>query len=441
MLKSFRKKLLFRQRLPICVVGLGLFCLDEIGNIIGYCSQIVYIFIIGDVLNCILRTGFSIRGIAMKVNEKLPPKMHGRLFISAIAALVILRAISWKSKSFSGWYAERVFPIWVNTYGRLTSLAPFSVGEIMLALAVLITAFGIVLFAFNLIRKNRHKILLKRFIIAYLWLALAVSYIMMLNCFILYQAPDFAEKYMKKPRMDAYSGEELAALRDFIVAKCNGLSQEIARDESGRACYNGDMAKASANAMRKLGEDYGQLSGFYVKPKFLAASGFFSQQYIMGYYFPFSMEANINSIMYITNVPPTMCHELAHTKGFINEDDASMIAFLACVNSDDKFLQYCGYLSVLTYVDNDFYDSLGNDKSGYRQHARINETVRGDNIFLTKKTWEQVERKAVINTATVKKASNAFTETTLVMNGVEEGMRQYDKVVGLMLNYYDGVLY
>ena len=376
-----------------------------------------------------------------KTKEKLPPKLHGKLFISAIAALIILRAISWKSKSFSGWYAECVFPIWVNTYGRLTSLVPFSLGEIMLALAALITLFGIVFFIFNLVRKNRYKILLKRFIIAYLWLALAVSYIMMLNCFILYQAPDFAEKYMKKPRGDAYSGEEIAALRDFIVAKCNGLSQEIARDESGMAYYNGDMAKASSDAMKKMGEGYGQLSGFYVRPKFLASSEFFSQQYMMGYYFPFSMEANINSIMYIMNVPSTMCHELAHTKGFINEDDANMIAFLACANSDDKFVQYSGYLSVLTYVDNDFYDSLGNDKSSYKQHLRISETVRGDNIFLTEKAWEQVEQKAVINTETVKKASNAFTETTLVMNGVEEGMKQYNKVVELMLNYYDGVLY
>lgn len=377
----------------------------------------------------------------MDKKNKDAPKLHIRLFAAGVAALIILRAVSWKSKSFSGWYAERIFPIWVNTYGRLTSLAPFSVGEIMLALAVLITLFGIAFFMFNLIRKNRYKILLKRFIIAYLWLALAVSYIMMLNCFILYQAPDFAEKYMKKPRGDGYSGEEIAALRDFIAAKCNELSQEIAHDENGMAYYNGDMAKAAADAMKKLGEDYGQLSGFYVKPKFLAFSEFFSQQYMMGYYFPFSMEANINSIMYITNVPSTMCHEFAHTKGFINEDDANMIAFLSCVNSDDKFLQYCGYLSVLTYVDNDFYDSLGNDKSSYEQHVRINDTVRRDNIFLTKKAWEQVEQKAVINTETVKKASNTFTETTLVMNGVEEGMKQYNKVVELLLNYYYGILY
>lgn len=377
----------------------------------------------------------------MDKGTKEKPKMHCRLFVSGMAAVIIIRAVSWKSKTFSGWYAEHIFPIWVNTYGRLTSLVSFSAGEVMLVLAVLITLLGAAFFVFNLIAKNRYKDLLKRFVIAYAWLALAVSCIMVLNCFVLYQAPDFSEKYMEKVGTAGYSGEQIAALRDFIVAKCNELSQEIGRDGTGSAYYKGDIASASISAMKKLGERYGQLSGYYVKPKFLASSAFFSQQHIMGYYFPFSMEANINSIMYITNVPPTMCHELAHTKGFINEDDANMIAFLACVNSDDKFLQYCGYLSVLTYADNDFYESLGSDKSRYRQHVRISETVNGDNIFLTGEEWQRVEEKALIKTETVHQASNALTETTLVLNGVEEGMQQYSKVVELLLEYYSGVLY
>ena len=67
--------------------------------------------------------------------------------------------------------------------------------------------------------------------------------------------------------------------------------------------------------------------------------------------------------------------------------------------------------------------------------------VAEDNIFLSKEDWEVVEKKAVVKTATVKKVSNTLMETTLKLNGVEEGMQQYDKVVNLLLDYYDGVLY
>jgi hypothetical protein len=240
-----------------------------------------------------------------------------------------------------------------------------------------------------------------------------------------------------------YTKKELATLRDYVVEKCNVLSSEISHDDLGIAYYEGDLIEASRQAMTKLAVDYGyeQLMGYYVTPKYLKCSGFFSQQYIMGYYFPFSMEANINSAMYVTNVAPTVCHELAHTKGFIFEDDANMIGFLACINSDDEFLQYCGYLSVLNYVNNNFYESIDKSSSVYQKHVRISDQVADDNIFLTRETWEAVEKKAVVKTATVKKVSNTLMDTSLKLNGVEEGMLQYSGVVGLLLQYYDGELY
>ena len=67
--------------------------------------------------------------------------------------------------------------------------------------------------------------------------------------------------------------------------------------------------------------------------------------------------------------------------------------------------------------------------------------MAGDNIFLTKEDWEVVEKKAVVKTSTVKKVSNTLMETSLKLNGVEEGMQQYNKVVNQLLDYYNGVLY
>ena len=133
---------------------------------------------------------------------------------------------------------------------------------------------------------------------------------------------------------NVYTKKNLATLRDYLVEQCNTLAVKIERDDQGTAVYDGDLIAESVNAMRSLGDKYDRLSGYYVTPKYLSYSEFFSQQYIMGYYFPFSMEANINSVMYVTNVAPTVCHELAHTKGFIYENDANMIGYLACVESE-----------------------------------------------------------------------------------------------------------
>lgn len=385
-------------------------------------------------------------------------KISKIIYAIGMLGVIMLNYLAWRSREFCDWYIDHIFPVWLNTYARLTSALSISVGEIMLILAVGITAFGIGFFIYNLIRRGKYTTGLLKYGRTYAWIVLAVGYVMTLNCFILYHATGFAQKYMVKETgtmvvdmsdtavvevdtkgKSAYTKKNLATLRDYLVEQCNTLADQIDRDEQGTAVYSGDLIAESVHAMETMGQQYDRLSGYYVTPKYLKCSEFFSQQYIMGYYFPFSMEANINSVMYITNVAPTVCHELAHTKGFIFENDANMIGYLACIQSDDTFLQYCGYLSVLNYVNNDFYKSV--NKSTYKKHVRISDRVADDNVFLTREDWQAVEKTAVVKTSTVKKVSNNFLNTNLKLNGVDEGIQQYNEVVNLLLDYYDGILY
>ena len=43
----------------------------------------------------------------------------------------------------------------------------------------------------------------------------------------------------------------------------------------------------------------------------------------------------------------------------------------------------------------------------------------------------------MIKTETVKKATQKFTDTTLVLNGVSNGFESYSDVVKLLMYYYD----
>ena len=54
-------------------------------------------------------------------------------------------------------------------------------------------------------------------------------------------------------------------------------------------------------------------------------------------------------------------------------------------------------------------------------------------------TWEKVEEKAVLKTEVVDKVSDKLSETSMVLNGVEDGVLSYTRVVSLLLHYYDGV--
>lgn len=363
------------------------------------------------------------------------------LYAVLFALIVLLNVIAWNSTAFCDAYIAWVFPIWVNTYGRFMNLFPFSVGEIMLYLAVvLVIVFLVTILVYGCMKllKRRENIFLRGYMKFVAWTVLIVCLIMTLNCSILYHASTFSEKYFGKDPGE-YTIEDLISVRNYVVERCENLADQMKRDDSGRIVYTGNIRQDAVESMQKLGETYDQLDGYYPYPKPLATSDFFSQQYMCGYYFPFSMEANYNDVMYIMNLHATMCHELAHLRGYIYEDEANFISYLACIGSDDPMVQYSGYLSVLNYLDNDFYKAVGRDWEQYSLQPAISQQVRDDNMFLTPEEWDRIERKAMIETKTVDEVSDVLTDAVLKANGVSDGMISYNRVVRLLLQYYKQV--
>ena len=83
-------------------------------------------------------------------------------------------------------------------------------------------------------------------------------------------------------------------------------------------------------------------------------------------------------------------------------------------------------------MENEFRDSINHKASKYFEHPEIAKSVYSDDLFLTAEAWEKVEEKAVIQTATVKSLQSVHREATLKINGVEDGMKSYSRVVTLL---------
>lgn len=387
--------------------------------------------------------------------------------------MILLNIAAWNSTAFCDWYIENIFPVWVNTYGRITGLFPFSVGEwlilaglLLVAAAVIIGALWLILGAAQRIGKtgrtaeSRFSGFAKGFYRFFGWTLLAVCLIMTLNCLILYHASTFSQRYFGEDD-GSYAPAELIALYNMVAEECNRLAGEIPRNEEGMAVYVSpggretavrdsgqwaeglaEMADEARSLMQQLGETYPRLDGWYPRPKAMLFSDFMCQQYMQGYYFPFSMEANYNDVMHILNIPSTMCHELAHLRGYIYEDEASFIGYLACIQSEDAFFQYAGYLSVLNYLYNDVSSLRKTNPAAYEeaiaevQPVTVSEQVWEDNIFVSDEEWERINGKALIDTEIVDKAADIFIDTNLKVNGVSDGKVSYSRVVTLLLQYY-----
>ena len=138
------------------------------------------------------------------------------------------------------------------------------------------------------------------------------------------------------------------------------------------------------------------------------------------------MEANYNGDITDYNIPFTLCHELAHLRGFMQEEEANFIAFLGCVNAKSTEFQYSGCLSAWIYAMNELNDRDVQRWSQIRRQllAQADLDVRANSAF-----WQRYEGK-------VSGWSEKMNDAYLKANGQEDGVESYDRMVELVVTYY-----
>ncbi|MCM1498906.1 MAG: DUF3810 domain-containing protein [Clostridium sp.] len=368
--------------------------------------------------------------------------------ICAVILILVLH-IAARFHGFCDWYVVRIFPVWINTYGRFNGLFPFSVGEWLIVAGILLVLLALVSGILYIFRKGnvRYRSFVQKFYKVFLAVVVCVALLYTLNCNILYNCSVLDAAWETKDR--EYSNQELRILRDYLVQQINILSEQVERDEKDRIRYNGDIGLAAKRAMAGLSGRYGRLGGYYPQAKPLLGSRLMTLTNTAGIYFPFSLEANYNREIYIKDCPANICHEYAHLKGYIYEDEASFLAYLACTGSDDLLFQYSGYFSVYDYVDSAYQESIGDEQYSElvwsEQLADFNYLASYDWLtWLNEEAEEAVydtEEDSPLNVDSMHQISDAVTDTSLKMYGVEDGIASYDRVTELLLQYYDGDLY
>ena len=382
----------------------------------------------------------------MKIPSKFPspPSRHApsapdrdrgpqvRLFAISLvlaAASAVLGACARMVPGFAHTYSITVYPVLVNTIGRFSSIFPFSLSEAGLYLAAVFCILNLLF----LIKKPLAA-LSRLFFLACLLLFLYTA-----GCGINYYRTPFS--YEAGMVMEQSSAGELYSLCLFLTEQINSTLTET--DHSGDALkglYPGqtedtplpsaamlrELGMEGVKSMKGLGTAYPQLSGYYPYPKPLMNPRLLSIQQLCGIYSPFTIEANYNREMPYYNIPHTICHELSHLKGFMREDEANFIGYLACIGSDSPDFRYSGYLTGWVYAGNAL--AKADLEAYYGLYGRLApEAARdlaGNNQF-----WDRFDGK-------VAEASTQLNDRYLKANNQEDGVRSYGRMVDLMLAYY-----
>ncbi len=340
--------------------------------------------------------------------KKHPLALTGTLFF-LLAGLLQLAART--VSGFAEWYAITIYPCIVKIYGGFCNLLPISIVEF----GIYILTISAILYIGLHIRQWKKII---EGIVAFLGF---IAFLFTVNCGINYYRRPFSS-YLDLEVRDS-SVEELKELCVYLVDHINETA-----DDFGQPSLTSQfaLARQGQDAMQHLGTEYPQLSGYYPRPKPVLVSWILAVQQLCGIYSPFTVEANYNWQMTGYNIPHTLCHELSHLRGFMREDEANFIGYLACIRSQETFFQYSGYLMGWVHAGNAL---AAQDWDSYMElHSRLSPQAVED-LQANNRYWDRYDGK-------VAEVANQINDTYLKLNDQEDGVKSYGRVVDLMLAYY-----
>lgn len=329
-------------------------------------------------------------------------------------------------------FSKRIYKVLSQLISAITGILPFSLAEVFI---ITLPIAGAVLATIWIIRLIKYKEGRgRRAIDGLINIVITVGALILmfvLGCGVNYYRYPFS--YYAKLTIEKSSTEELYALCLSLTERTNE-----ARDKLGDSCENengvyeinikvSELGKKAQKSFVSLSENMPIFSGYYPAPKPILFSSFLSKMGITGIFIPFTMEANVNVHIPDYSIASTMCHELAHLHGFIREDEANYISYLACVNSGDDDLIYSGLMEALVMAGNALYKS---DKDLYYMIRQLYSDAVKRDLADNSLYWLQFEDSKLNETA--EKVNDAY----LKANNQSDGIQSYGRMVDLLLAEY-----
>ena len=223
--------------------------------------------------------------------------------------------------------------------------------------------------------------------------------------------------------------QELIELCEILIEDANEYRDKLT-NKSGTAelfdnNYYGTSQRAK-NAMNMLSDEYKILKGDFSSPKPVRQSKVMSYLGITGMFFPYTFEANVNVHIPPYQIPSVMLHELVHLRGFMREDEANFISYLACIKSGYDDFYYSGTMTALVHSMNALY--MADYDAFVNLYNMYSKDVRKDMEY-SRNYWKQFDTK-------ISDTANKVNDTYLKANNQYDGVKSYGRMVDLLLAYY-----
>ncbi len=347
----------------------------------------------------------------------------GSLLLLGGAGIAAARLID----GFADFYGFNIYPAVVNIFARISGVFPFSVAELMVIAGVLLALFAIVYFIVGMIRRKGRR---RKFLLS------SLSSVLLVGGILLFEfAYGMGINYSRKPfsqiaglTTGKYTKQQVREVLEYSISQLTKAGEAVTLDSNGNVTVPDDYSARAVAAMKKLGENYDSLDSYYAGVKPVMLSELMCYGHITGIFTFYSMEANINTLNTPEELGHAACHELSHMTGFMREDEANYIAFLACRDSGDPYLTYCGWYDIVIYLLNAYYpDATGSE---YAEVYYMIPEAAQKQLVMQSEFWGKYETD-------FGEAAETMNDIYLKINDQSDGTKSYGRVVDLVIaDYY-----
>lgn len=357
--------------------------------------------------------------------------------VALILFLYILQKILMHFPSVGEAYAKSIFIVVSFLPAKISSLVPISLSEVFVITLILSSPILLAWWVIRIVRAvkaKRGKAYFFNFGRVAAWTLFGIYFLFMLLHGINYTRYSLDEKLGFGER--TYSVDELKEVYAWVVSGLNESREKCPEDENGVVTYPGgshaflsDLSGLYEDAAEKIP----QIRGNSARPKPVALSHYWSYTYIVGLYFPFFAEPNINVDVPYPELFYNACHEMSHLHGYAVENDANLAGLLIALSSDCPQLQYCGYCEAMDLILLDISIAFNTDKDGLNtflsQYPLTGGYFRDMEASVT--YWESIDPPKI-----VEDVSNATNDVYLKANQQKEGTKSYNMPTSTVADYY-----
>ena len=167
---------------------------------------------------------------------------------------------------------------------------------------------------------------------------------------------------------------------------------------------------------------YGYRTPGMIRVKALYPKGLLLRIRTAGFYFPHGGEAYIDPGLHELQVPFTMAHEMGHGFGVADEGACNFIALMALHRHPDSMMRYSGAMGYFRYVAGAYRFYFPEDYQQFRDQLPLQ--VQDD--------LNQINARLLKYPDIFPKLRDRIYDRYLKMQGIDEGLASYDRIIDMV---------